>query len=86
MTPLTPTTVPGSELRLADVVRLWEHSPWGDAIVHRIEDEVVHLRRPYMVHEDFEHSGGVITSIGLEDFAASRRTTFELVRRGPDLR
>lgn len=76
----------GSELQLADVVRLWDDGPWADAIVHRIEEHVVHLRRPYMDHGDFSHTGGVITTIGLEDFSVSKTGQFVLVRRGPPLK
>lgn len=83
---MLPATVPVTFLQLRDVVRL-DLEAWADAIVHRIDaDGTVHVRRPYMHAADFSYTGGVITTIGLEDFPMRPVGDITLVRRPGDSR
>lgn len=63
--------IAASELKLGDRVRLNEAS-YADATVKQIDENVVHLIRPYIHHEDFSYTGGVICYIGTEDVVISR--------------
>lgn len=78
-------TVLGSELRLADVVRLGDYA-FADAIVTQITPTEVKIRRPYMLHCDFAHSGGVITSVNFEEWQRPITDTFVRVQRGGSLK
>ncbi len=77
--------VKGTELRLADVIRLGDYA-FADAIVCNITKTEVTLRRPYMMNCDFAYTGGVVTSIGLEEWNRSIVEDFDRIARGPDLK
>jgi hypothetical protein len=62
----TPIEVPLHELRLADIVQLFE-GPWGYAIVRQITNKSVKLIRYYGTTFDFSYTGGVICLQGHED-------------------
>lgn len=60
-----PITVELSELRLADVVELFD-GPFGTAVVTQITKDEVILHRPHGVTGDFSYTGGVLYSVGNE--------------------
>lgn len=60
-----PITVELNDLRLADIVELFE-GPFGTAVVTQITAEEVILHRPYGVTGDFSYTGGVPYSVGNE--------------------
>lgn len=60
-----PLTVALHDLRLADVVELFE-GPFGTAVVTQITADEVILHRPYGVTGDFSYTGGVPYSVGNE--------------------
>lgn len=60
-----PITVPLNELRLADVVELFD-GPFGTAVVTQITADEVILHRPFGVTGDFSYTGGVPYSVGNE--------------------
>lgn len=55
------------DLRLADVVRLYEDFSFPDSVVRQIKDGKVILFRPYATTADFSYTGGVIPYIGIEE-------------------
>ena len=62
-----------NELRLADIVELNDQPDgsgawrgYNAATVENIDNEWVHLLRPYVHTGDFSHTGGVSTYIGFE--------------------
>lgn len=63
--PKFPITLPLHELKLADVVELFD-GPFGTAVVTDITDDEVILHRPYGVTLDFSYTGGVPYSVGNE--------------------
>lgn len=63
--------VPARDLVLGDVVKVMEGA-WGWATVVRIEEDVVHLFRPYVHVGDFSYTGGVLHYIGSETFSLIR--------------
>ena len=79
------TTVDGKDLRLGDVVRLYDDA-YADATVKNVTNAVVTLFRPYVVTADFSYSGGVICYVGIEEIHTSINTTFVLVRKGGPLK
>lgn len=64
--PVFPMTVGLEDLKLADVVELFE-GPFGTAVVTQITDAEVKLMRPFSVTADFSYTGGVLYSVGNED-------------------
>lgn len=83
-----PRTVIASDLKLADTVKLFDDA-YSYAMVEQITEDEVTFVRPYMVHGDFSHTGGVSTSIGLEKFKVPVKNpnyTYTLVRRGGPLK
>ena len=62
-----PRTVTAAELKLGDVVELFD-GPFATAIVRQIEDGKVTFFRPYGTHSDTVYTGGVIPYTGIEDF------------------
>lgn len=80
-----PRAVRPDDLRLADVVELFD-GEFSSAIVRQITADRVTLVRPYMAHDDFSYTGGVITYIGTEEVTlcvADTRTVTLLKRGGP---
>jgi hypothetical protein len=72
-----------SELRLADVVELFE-GPFGTGVVRQITDEVVIIMRPYGVTGDFSYTGGVPYSVGNEECrypTSDTRSVFKVYHR-----
>lgn len=63
--PKFPVQVDLTELRLADVVELFE-GPFGTAVVTQITADEVILHRPFGVTGDFSYTGGVPYSVGNE--------------------
>lgn len=59
------TGVDLTELRLADVVELFD-GPFGTAVVTQITADEVILHRPYGVTGDWSYTGGVPYSVGNE--------------------
>lgn len=72
--PKLPQSVPIRDLQLGDVIRL-NIAQFADAIVYKIEEELVWVERPYMTHANFSYTGGVIVSIGHENFALSIKSS-----------
>ena len=66
-----PIRVKSDDLRLADVVRLFD-GPFGWAIVMKIDEGGVHFYRPYAVTEGFSYTGGVLAYVGIEQFSRPR--------------
>jgi hypothetical protein len=62
-----PTPTPIKELRLGDVVQVWD-GPWGTATIHQIADDCVFFERPYGARADFSFTGGVLCYVGIERF------------------
>lgn len=60
-----PTALAIADLKLADVVQLFE-GPFGAGIVEQIKDGVVTVHRPYGTSADFSCTSGVITYVGDE--------------------
>jgi len=78
--------VPLKSLGLGDVVRISGHGAFEDATVKKLNaDGSVQVVRPYIQTADFSYTGGVITYIGLEDFAM-HGADVELVRKGAPLK
>lgn len=63
--PVYPMTVKIADMRLADVVELFE-GPFGTAVVTQITDDEVIFHRPFGVTGDFSYTGGVPYSVGNE--------------------
>lgn len=61
-----PITQTVRELRLADVIELFE-GPFGTGVVRQITDDEVIISRPYGVTGDFSYTGGVPYSTGIEE-------------------
>ena len=55
-----------NELKLGDTVELFD-GPWGYGIVNKIENDIIHIFRPYGTCADFSYTGGVIPYVGFED-------------------
>jgi len=74
--------ITGQELRLADVVDLFD-GPYRTATVKQIRDGEVTFFRPYVASSDFEYTGGVICTIGIEEFKCLINTshTYKLLQR-----
>ena len=53
-------------LRLADTVQLFD-GPFGTGTVQQIKDGVVTILRPYVMSQDFSHTGGVTCGLGYEE-------------------
>jgi hypothetical protein len=62
--------LPAIELQVGDTVRLDKggYGPWMTAIVSKIENDLIHLFRPYGTTAGFRYTGGVICYIGIEQF------------------
>jgi len=82
-----------SELKLGDVVELFD-GPFGTATVKQIKDGSVTFFRPYVATANFSCTGGVICTIGIEEFSRAvtdvdvprkYQATFKLWRRGGEL-
>jgi hypothetical protein len=85
--PRYPIQLDVSELRLADVVELFE-GPYGTGTVRQITKDEVIIARPYGVTGDFSYTGGVPFSVGVEEcryLLSSKRDTFKVFQR-KDLR
>lgn len=72
-----------TELKLADVVRVWDDPPWNSAIVKKITETEVHFFRPYGATGDFSYTAGVICYIGVEEWSVplSQHLTYEVLER-----
>lgn len=69
-----PRTVTAAELRLGDVVELFD-GPFGTAIVRQIKDKLVTMFRPYGAHADTVYTGGLIPYTEVEDFNVRQDST-----------
>lgn len=77
---------PVSALSLGDIVKVHE-GPYGSATVRQVfPDGSAQVWRPYVMVADFSYTGGVIPSIGLEDFRLLAHSTVELLRKGDPLK
>ena len=72
--------IKGLDLRLGDVVRLYDGA-YADATVKNIQDGVVTLFRPYVSTPNFSYTGGVVCYVGIEEFKVNASQTFALVRQ-----
>jgi hypothetical protein len=61
-----PINVRVTELKLADVVELFE-GPFGTGVVKQITADTVIIQRPYGVTGDWSYTGGVPYSVGNEE-------------------
>lgn len=77
--------VKASDLRLGDIVRFADdRKPYQDFTVNNIEEDCVHVVRPYIHTLDFSYTGGVPWHIGVEHFTINKTQEVEIVRRkGP---
>ena len=82
-----PRQVTAAELRLGDVVELFD-GPFATAIVRQIKDGKVTMFRPYGTHSDTVYTGGVIPYTGIEEFHvfADGKSTFKLWRHADHLK
>jgi len=68
--PICKTNVPyrakTKDLRIGDQVRIGD-MPYGVATVKKIETHVT-VFRPYVHHDNFTYTGGVICYVGFEEF------------------
>jgi hypothetical protein len=62
---MSPLMCKAKDLELADTVHLFD-GPFGYGIVTKIEDDKVHIFRPYAATADFSYSSGVIHFVGFE--------------------
>jgi hypothetical protein len=72
-----------TELRLADVVELFE-GPFGTGVVRQITADEVIIARPYGVTGDFSYTGGVLFSVGVEEckyWLGDTRSTLKVCQR-----
>jgi hypothetical protein len=77
---------PVSALALGDIVKV-AAGPYGTATVRQVyPDGSAQVWRPYIMVADFSYTGGVIPSIGLEDFRLFPGSTVELLRKGDPLK
>lgn len=71
-----------SELTLGDKVKLFD-GPYGFATVRQVKDGEVTFFRPYVATGDFSYTGGVICTIGIEEFKTNRTDQkWEVIERG----
>jgi hypothetical protein len=86
---MTAEVVKAEELRLGDVVVSFEHGPYGHATVKRIYEDLgeVELLRVYVHSGDFSYTGGVICTIGYEEYRVpfGKRMTV-VARKKPEVR
>ena len=78
-----------SELQLADVVSIpgGNGTPWIHSIVKNVTDKEVTFFRPYGTHEGFSYTGGVICTIGVEEYSMPRDGKYTyFVHRRTELR
>lgn len=80
------TEVRVRELRIADVIRLYPHDKFYDAVVTQITDTEVKLFRPYVVTADFSYTEGVIPYIGIEQFSIPRNDSTVVLLERKELR
>lgn len=74
MTTYIRATIPATELRIGDVVKVFDDE-WGTAIVKNIAAGLVHFFRPYGHADNFIYSGGVICYTGVEEFTRPHTVT-----------
>lgn len=68
-------TVRMLDLEIGDIIRLAGTEGYNDCTVYQIQDNQVHVVRPYVHTADFIHTGGVITYLGEEKFTMARDET-----------
>jgi hypothetical protein len=87
MTEKFPRNVVASELKVGDVIDLYD-GPFSTAIVKMIGNNLVHFYRPYGTHADFTCTSGVICYMGLEEFTVMRdgTSTYKLWRHADHLK
>jgi hypothetical protein len=76
--------VTASQLKLGDVIQVFE-GPYGTATVKKIESEKLTLFRPYALTQDWSYTGGVICTLGIEEysiFITNSKMEYVLWRRG----
>lgn len=76
-----------SELQLRDKVITYGnegHHPHTTSTVVKIEKECIHLVRPFTVCQDFSYTGGVMWSLGVEQFIIWPSTEVTLLERPND--
>lgn len=77
--------ISAADLKLGDVIRMGGgNGAYCDSTVRQILDTgAIRLFRPYVVVGDFAYTGGVLVSIGVEDFEIWPNQSVMLVRRNP---
>ena len=63
-----PRKIIAAELKVGDVVEMFD-GPWSTAIVCQVDEDRVHLFRPYGTTADFICTGGVICYTGIENYS-----------------
>lgn len=73
--------VRADELQLADVVEAFA-GPYGTATVKQIKDGEITFFRPYVASGDFSYTGGVICTVGIEEFKVpANANTYRVLQR-----
>lgn len=80
-----PMTVTFADLKLADIVELFE-GPYGTGTVRQIKDGIITIARPYGVTGDFSYTGGVPFSVGVEECTYHQNTSTVKLWQRKDLR
>jgi len=88
--------VPAKNLKLADVIRFGANMvggetpnhafPFSDCTVKQIKDGEITLFRPYVHTADFEYTGGVICTIGIEEITIPANETEYLLLESKTLK
>ncbi len=65
---IIPRTIKTSELQLADKIYSPDNYDLGNSVVKQIKEGMITLFRPYPITENFSYTGGVICSIGIDEY------------------
>ena len=79
---MTPINLKAHELKLADIVELFDDG-YGTATVVQITESEIHFFRPYVHTADFSYTGGVIHTIGFEycKYSLNSNRVFKVFQR-----
>lgn len=80
---MTDLTI-AANLELGDEAKLegnW--NSYATFTVVKIEENAIHVVRPYIHTSDFSYTGGVIPYVGMENFTLSPDTKVDLLRKNP---
>lgn len=68
---LGQTTVGAGDLSVGDVIE-GTPGPYGDATVKQVEGDFITLFRCYVAASDFTYTGGIICTVGIEEYKIPR--------------